>query len=136
MNNTRFATTIHILTLMAHLPDEWLQSDFIASSIQINPVIVRKELGILQEAGVVESRKGKNGGSKLRFDSKEILLKDIYLLVKNEEILGKKNKNPNPECVIGKKINQQLESLFFETDQLVSEFLRNKTLAEFVHQFE
>lgn len=39
MNNTRFATIVHILTLLAKFPDQWLNSDWIAESISINPAI-------------------------------------------------------------------------------------------------
>ena len=52
MNNTRFATAIHIMTLLAESPQDWLTSEWIAGSININPVIVRKELGVLREAGL------------------------------------------------------------------------------------
>ncbi|MFC3160874.1 hypothetical protein ACFOEQ_22685 [Chryseobacterium arachidis] len=46
MNNTRFATAIHIMTLLAESPQEWLTSEWMAGSININPVIVRKELSV------------------------------------------------------------------------------------------
>ncbi len=135
MNNTRFATIIHILTLLAKYPNEWLSSDWIAGSININPVIVRKELGVLQEVSLIISRKGKEGGSKLNISSDKITLADIYLSVKNSDILGKKNLKTNPKCPIGKSINEKLESLFTETDQLVVESLKHKTLYDFVKQF-
>lgn len=135
MNNTRFATVIHILTLLADNPDEWLSSDWLAGSININPVIVRKELGVLHEAGLVISRKGKEGGSKLNRPSHEISLAEIYLSVKNTEVLGKKNNNPNPKCPIGKHINEHLELLFEKTDQLVVDSLHHQTLKDFVGQF-
>ncbi|MBL7878738.1 MAG: Rrf2 family transcriptional regulator, partial [Chryseobacterium gambrini] len=65
MNNTRFATAIHIMTLLTESPQDWLTSEWIAGSININPVIVRKELGVLREAGLITSRQGKEGGSQL-----------------------------------------------------------------------
>ncbi|MEA5127850.1 MAG: Rrf2 family transcriptional regulator [Proteiniphilum sp.] len=135
MNNTRFATAIHILTLLANFPDEWLSSDWIAGSININPVIVRKELSMLQNAGLVTSRKGKEGGSKLNKPSHGISLAEIYLSVKNSEVLGKKNLSPNPQCPVGKDINENLDKLFAETDQWVIDSLRHKTLKDFVKQF-
>lgn len=135
MNNTRFATVIHILTLLADKPDEWLSSDWLAGSININPVVVRKELGVLHEAGLVITRKGKEGGSKLNRPSHEISLAEIYLSVKNTDILGKKNNNPNPNCPIGKHINKNLELLFEKTDQLVVDSLRHQTLKDFAGQF-
>lgn len=135
MNNTRFATVIHILTILAKNPGEWLSSDWIAGSIQINPVIVRKELGALQDQGWVISRKGKEGGYMLLVPSKEISLADIYKTVKTTDVLGKKNLNPNPKCPIGKDINKELEDLYAEIDEIVFDALQHRTLESFVKQF-
>ncbi|SFS39483.1 Rrf2 family transcriptional regulator [Sphingobacterium wenxiniae] len=135
MNNTRFATVIHFLTILAKSPDQWLNSDWIANSIQINPVIVRKELGLLQEQGWVISRKGKDGGSMLGVPSSKISLADIYKAVKNANVLGKKNLNPNPKCSVGKQVNTALDKLFTETDEVVCAALSHKTLKNFVEQF-
>lgn len=135
MNNTRFATIIHILTLLATRPGEWMNSDWIASSINTNPVIVRKELGILQEHGWVTSRKGKDGGFILNISSDKITLAELYTVVKNSDVLGKKNLNPNSKCPIGKDINKNLETLFTETDELVFASLQTKTLKSFMDQF-
>ncbi len=135
MNNTRFATIIHILTILAKSPSEWLSSDWIADSININPVIVRKELGVLQDQGWVISRKGKEGGSMLNVSSDEITLADIYKAVKNTNVLGKKNLCPNTKCPIGKDINTELEGLFAETDEIVFAALQRRTLRDFVGQF-
>src|SRR5690554_796600 len=93
MNNTRFATIMHILVLLVKHPGKWLSSDWLAGSININPVTVRKELSGLQEQGWVISRKGKEGGSMLNISSDKISLADIYQVVKNSEVLGKKNLN-------------------------------------------
>lgn len=135
MSNTRFATIVHILTLLADNKGQWLNSDWIASSININPVIVRKELALLQTKGWVESRKGKEGGSTLNIASEKINLGDIYLLVKNSNVLGKKNTHTNPNCSIGNSINDKLEDLFVETEDLVLNKLKNRTLADFVLEF-
>ncbi|KXH80414.1 Rrf2 family transcriptional regulator [Chryseobacterium kwangjuense] len=136
MNNTRFATAIHIMTLLAKSPQEWLTSEWMAGSININPVMVRKELSVLREAGLIISRQGKEGGSQLARSADEISISEIYKAVKNTEILGKKNNNPNPACSVGKEINDHLNHLFEETDQLVSRFLGDKSLQEFCDQFE
>lgn len=135
MNNTRFATVIHILTVLATNQNEWVSSDWIAGSININPVIVRKELGLLQQLGWVISKKGKEGGSRLHVPSDKITLGDIYCLVKNSDVLGKKHQNPNPQCPVGKTINNTLEDLFIETDSLVIASLQKKTLKSFTEQF-
>jgi len=118
MNNTRFATAVHIMTLLADSPEEWLTSEWMAGSININPVVVRKE-----------------GGSQLSRNASEIRISDIYSAVKNTEVLGKKNLNPNPACNVGKEINNHLNTLFSETEKLVIQFLGDKTLQEFCDQF-
>jgi len=136
MNNTRFATAIHIMTLLAKSPQEWLTSEWMAGSININPAIVRKEISVLREAGLIASRQGKDGGSQLARNADQISISEIYRAVKNTEVLGKKNQNPNPACSVGKEINIHLNTLFEETDLLVSQFLGDKSLKEFSEQFE
>lgn len=136
MNNTRFATAIHIMTLLSKFPQEWLTSDWLAGSINVNPVIIRKEIGVLKEAGLIVSRKGKEGGSQLGRDASNISISEIYSAVKNSEVLGKKNNNPNPACPVGKNINIHLGQLFTETDALVCQFLGDKSLKEFTEYFD
>ncbi len=136
MSNTRFATAIHIMTLLAKDPQEWLTSDWLAGSININPVIVRKELGNLKKTGLVESKQGKDGGVRIGKNADEINVAEIYEAIKNSEVLGKKNQNPNPLCSVGRDINKNLNLLFEETDDLVYQFLKNKKLSDFTNQFE
>ncbi|MFS8278849.1 Rrf2 family transcriptional regulator [Chryseobacterium sp. S90] len=136
MNNTRFATAIHIMTLLAKSPQEWLTSEWIAGSINVNPVIIRKEISVLREAGLIISRQGKEGGSQLGKNAELITISEIYKAVKNTEVLGKKNQNPNPACSVGKEINTHLNTLFEETDHLVVKFLGDKSLQVFADQFE
>ena len=136
MNNTRFATVIHILTLLSVSQEEWLSSDFIAGSIAVNPVIVRKELSVLKANHFIESRKGKEGGVRLAKRSETISLADIFKAVNSSELLGKKNKMPNPNCPIGKQINSNLSDLYAVTDEVVLEFLKTKTLKDFSNKFQ
>jgi len=124
------------MTLLAKSPQEWLTSEWMAGSININPVVVRKEISVLREAGLITSRQGKEGGSQLSRNADSITISEIYSAVKNSEVLGKKNNNPNPVCSVGREINSHLNDLFVETDQLVVKFLGNKSLKEFTDQFD
>ena len=40
LNNLRFATAIHILVLLEKNPEVWMSSEYIAGSINVNPVVV------------------------------------------------------------------------------------------------
>ncbi len=135
MNNSRFATNLHILTLLSSFPGEWLSSDFIAGSIAIHPVLIRKELILLNEAGLILTKKGKEGGAMLNKKPEEISLKSIFLLVKHSDVLGKKIQMPNPSCPVGKQINDRLNELYQEMDVMVLDELDKKSFKNFVEGF-
>jgi DNA-binding IscR family transcriptional regulator len=124
------------MTLLAKEPEKFLTSEWIAGSININPVIVRKELIILKKFGLIESRQGKDGGARILKNAVEISITEIYEVVRNSEILGKKNLNPNLKCTVGKDINKNLNVLFSETENVVQQFLMNKKLSDFMNQFD
>jgi Rrf2 family protein len=134
MTNVRFATSIHIMTLLAMQPGEWLASEYIANSININPVLVRKELGNLRKHGLVESREGKNGGSTLAKPAMNILLSDVYRAVQSAHLLGRFN-DPNPDCSIGKQINQNIKKLYQDAEEALLHKLSRQSLAEFCSLF-
>lgn len=78
MLDQRFAASVHIMTLLAAHSDELQTSEFLAKTISTNPTVVRRLVGKLVEAGLVDSFKGKTGGVRISKTPKEITLKDIY----------------------------------------------------------
>lgn len=77
--NTRFATGVHALVLLAAEPDGLQTSEDVAGKLSINPVVVRRVFSLLQRAGLLESQKGPHGGSRLAKPAKSITLRDIHL---------------------------------------------------------
>lgn len=134
MNNVQFATYLHILVLLELNEGSLLSSSYISESININAAIVRKAVGELRQAGLVESKEGKGGGTRLSKAAKEILLSDIYKVINGVSILGKTN-SPNPKCPIGKQINSHIIHLYSETEKSLVNHLQKITLAEFAGQF-
>jgi Rrf2 family protein len=134
MNNVRFATALHILTLLEVRKGEWLPSAYIAGSININPVLVRKEISNLRKQGLLASREGKGGGSTLAKPASAIWLSDIYEAVRQSPLLGRSNK-PNPACPVGKQINQHLDTLYAGAEEALVRKLKKVSLADFAHQF-
>ncbi|WP_018626707.1 Rrf2 family transcriptional regulator [Niabella aurantiaca] len=116
MINGRFATVIHILTLLGREEGE-LSSSYIAGSININPVLVRKEISILREAGFVTTLEGKNGGSRLAVAPSKIRLSDLYKVVYNEGLFAHSRNLPNQHCAVGKRISAIMEGLNTEAEQ-------------------
>lgn len=131
MISGKFAITLHILTLLAKMPDDFLSSEFIAGSLNVNPVLVRKEISNLKKNGVVESREGKNGGTRLAKNPAAISLQDIFAMTFEKIDLGFSKNTPNPKCPVGKNINMNLEQLYADINQNVVRQLSEKSLAEF-----
>jgi len=136
MNNGRFATSIHILTLLAQERGEFVSSEYLASSININPVLVRKEISNLRNHGLVATKEGKNGGSYLAKPASQIKLAEIYKAARNESLLGYNKNEPNPACPVGKQINQHLGEIYDIAERAVLQKLGDITLAEFCRQFK
>ncbi|SHL16595.1 transcriptional regulator, BadM/Rrf2 family [Chitinophaga jiangningensis] len=136
MNNGRFPISLHILTLLARAGGNLLSSDFIAGSINCNPVIVRKEISNLRNAGLVESKEGKNGGATLAKAAENIMLSDIYGAVRQSSLLGNSRNTPNPDCAVGRDINTHLENLYAEVEDVLVNKLHGITLADFSRQFD
>jgi Rrf2 family protein len=135
MNNGRFAIALHILTLLEKAKGELLSSEYLAGSININPVLVRKELSNLRNHGFVGSKEGKNGGCCLALPSDQITLGDVYQSVKQVLLLGNKKNSPNPKCPIGKDINKHLDDLYQDTETVLINQLNKETLADFSKKF-
>lgn len=76
--NTRFATGVHTLVLLAVEPEVLQTSEDLARKLNTNPVIIRRVLGLLQKAKLIESQKGPSGGSRLAKSPKSISLGDIH----------------------------------------------------------
>lgn len=137
MNGSSFSVCVHILTLLSHFEGEYLTSDFIAGSINMNSAMVRKEIVKLKKAGLVESREGKTGGSTIARSAKSITMKQIFLAVNQEggHVLAMYKNNPHPKCTIGSQLQDKLSELYAEIDQVVINKLEEVTLHEFHKQF-
>lgn len=127
-SNLEFATLVHIMLLLytEKESEEWLTSDYIAGSVGVNAVVVRREIKKLKQAGLVISKEGKNGGVKIIAEA-DIDLSKIYLA--NVTDKEEKYNNTNPKCAVGGSINQQLEEIYQQTEVQVIEFLKKITLS-------
>jgi Rrf2 family protein len=105
--NTQFAIAVHALTLLSTDPGSPQSSEEMAGSIGASPVHMRRVLGRLRTAGIVDSRPGPNGGWRLRRDPAAVQLGEIWRAVDgNGHILGLHE--ANPACPVGRKVQATL----------------------------
>lgn len=127
---TKFSIAIHILLCVVVFKDDHkITSDSLAASANINPVIIRKIMGFLREAGLIEVASG-TGGITLIRKSKEITLKDIYLAVNpiKDGKLFNIHKNSAPNCPVGGKIINLLDPYFSKAQNAMENNLSKTTL--------
>jgi len=133
--NGRFPIALHIMTLLCDA-DGLQSSEYLAGSINVNAVLIRKELSNLIKNRLVISQEGKNGGYTLAKPAAQISLAAIYETVKPETILGQAKNQPNPACPIGKQINQHISDLYDDVDKALMQKLGSTNLAEFCDKFK
>lgn len=135
MISGKFAITLHILTLLTKHPDAFLSSEFISASLKMNSVLVRKEIANLKKNGVVESKEGKNGGTRLLKSASDITLNDIFKMTFETVTLGYSKNQPNENCLVGKQINEKLGNLYEDINLTISKQLKDISLLNFADTF-
>ena len=135
MISGKFAITTHILTLLAKFPEEYLASDYIAGSLNIHPVLVRKEIANLKKNHLVESREGKYGGTKLLKSPEAISMEEIFNITFEKVNFGFSKNDPNPLCPVGKQINTNLTHLYDDINDSIISKLKTISLAELSEKF-
>ena len=79
--SSRFTIALHMLTCMETFKEDYkITSDFLASSINVNPVIIRRILSQLKEAGIIEVKRG-TGGAAITKPLQDITFLDVYYAV-------------------------------------------------------
>ena len=132
--SSRFATAVHILTLLGHQPDEALTSDYIAGSVNTNPVVIRRLLRLLAQAGLVTSIPGSAGGSRLARDARKITLLDVFAAVEKEALVGGHAQQPNPHCPVGRQISDLLAPRFDDAAAAFTQSLKKTTVADLLKE--
>src|SRR3954447_21794708 len=128
--SSKLSVGIHILTIFALKPGEPLTSEFIASSVNTNPVVIRRLLGSLRVAGIVESRTGVGGGWTLLVDPERITLLDILRAVEpQDELFALHRSEPNPERPCGLHIPGVLTEVYDKVREGMTRQLAGVTIA-------
>lgn len=128
--SSRSAVGVHVLTLLAQAGDEPLSSEAMAGSVNTNAVVIRRELGLLRQAGMVRSQEGSGGGWRLARAPERITLLDVYRAVEKEKLFSLHNQQPNPACLVGRSIQGALEDVFGDAEAAMERRLEKTTIDE------
>ncbi|NRF96019.1 Rrf2 family transcriptional regulator [Paenibacillus frigoriresistens] len=133
--SSRFSIAVHILSLIA-VSSKDCTGDFIAGSVNTNPVIIRRIMGMLKKAGLVDIRLGVGGASLLK-DSDQITLLDVYRAVEviEDGQLFNFHDEPNLQCPVGRNIEAALRSEMKEAQTAMEQRLVQVNLSQLASQF-
>ncbi|HEU0122373.1 MAG TPA: Rrf2 family transcriptional regulator [Bryobacteraceae bacterium] len=128
--DTQLTVGIHILCLLASQPGERITSEWIAGSVNTNPVVVRRTLGKLRRAGLVRSANGKGGGWELLRPPESISLRELFALLRTAPVLAMHRDAPNPQCPIGAGIQRALPGYYRQAEEALASSLGTVTIAD------
>lgn len=134
--NSQFSIAVHVLAMLAKSCDERVKSDYLAKSVNTNPVVIRRLLCNLHEANLVVSQTGSCGGTCLTKKPEDISLLEIYRAVSTGEVFSLHPNTPNQNCFIGKNIQSVLEKLQTEIDEAIEQKLVQYTLQDVLESVE
>lgn len=133
--SSRFTIAVHILICIEMFESSYkVTSEFLASSINVNPVIIRKILLQLKGAGIINVNRG-SGGASIQKPLKEITLLDIYNSVEcvREENLFRFHENPNPLCPVGKNIHAVLDKQLEKIQEAMENQMKSVSMQDIIN---
>src|SRR6218665_2385705 len=113
--DSRLSRMLHVLLHMAR-HDQPFTSEQIARMLDTNPVVVRRTMAGLRQAGYVHSEKGHGGGWTIVRDLESITLLDIHKAVGGPRIFAIGNEHDDPQCAVERVVNAALEDALNEAE--------------------
>jgi len=132
--DSRLSSVLHALLHMAE-HDGPMTSEAIGQCLGANPVVVRRTMGFLREAGIVSSGRGHAGGWRITCDLSVVTLQQLHEALGEPAVFAIGNRSENPSCLVEQSVNAALESAFAEAEALLLERFAHVTLADLAADF-
>jgi Rrf2 family protein len=131
--SSRFTVGLHILALIDLNKDGVSSSEFLARSVNTNPTLIRKIMGMLKKAGLIQVQPG-IAGAKLAKDPSHITLLDVYRAVDvvQEKELFSVHENPHPDCPVGRNIQDSIAPVLSAAQLAMEKVLGYVTIKDIV----
>ncbi|WP_137155787.1 Rrf2 family transcriptional regulator [Rhizobium sp. FKL33] len=132
--DSRLSGVLHAILHMAEAAAP-LTSEQLAKHMDANPVVIRRIMAGLREAGFVSSSKGHGGGWVLARPLEDISLRDVYEAIGAPAPFAIGNRNESPGCLVEKAVNAALDDAFREAEAILIARLGAVTLARLFEDF-
>ena len=132
--DSRLSGVLHVLLHMAE-QGEPMTSEQLAKAMQTHPVVIRRILGGLRDAGFVHSEKGHGGGWTIPKDLADITMRDVYDAIGCPSLMAMGNRTEAPGCLVEQAVNAALDTGFREAEALLLARFGEVTLAALAADF-
>ena len=120
---------VHVLAVLAYKEGDRVSSALLASSVNTNPVIIRRLLSALQLAKLVETCKGRGSGSRLSRSPARINLAEVYQAVESDALFILPPNRANGACPVGQGIGTAMRTIVSSVQAALEQELAKTTLA-------
>ncbi|MFC6019112.1 Rrf2 family transcriptional regulator [Plantactinospora solaniradicis] len=131
--NSRLTIATHALAwlALAHRRGQAvLTSEEVAASVNTNPVVIRRSLGDLHRAGLVEVRRGAGAGWSLARAPERITLFDVYEAVERDPLFALHHTEPSLECPVGRGVRPVLGQIYGDVAEVLRRELTRTSIAQ------
>jgi DNA-binding IscR family transcriptional regulator len=132
--DSRLSSVLHALLHMAE-QDGPVTSETLAQCLGTHPVVVRRTMGYLREAGIVSSDRGHAGGWRIHADLGAITLRQLHEALGEPAMFAIGSRNEAPDCLVEQAVNAALEASFAEAEALLLKRFAEITLADLAADF-
>ena len=126
--DSRLSSVLHLLLHLTEAENA-VPSEKLATAMNSNPVVVRRTMAGLRDAGLVTSEKGHGGGWRLSCDPQQTTVLDVYRALGSPRLFAMGNRCDSPTCLIEQAVNVALNAAFLEAEALITAQLNTLTLA-------
>jgi Rrf2 family protein len=130
--SVQFTVAAHIMAALGYFHGEEMSSAALAESVNADPTFVRKSLSKLSKAGLIITRRGKNGASGLTRSPEQITLLEIYRASAAPPTFAIHSYPVEKRCPISTNIKGCMSSVLKKTQESFESTLNGITLADVV----
>ena len=131
----RLSRMLHLLIHMDRA-DGPITSGDAAQMLNTNPVVVRRTMAGLRDAGLVRSDKGHAGGWTLMKPLEDVTMLDVYKAVGEPRIFAIGLADPTPDCLVEQAVNSSMNDALRAAEAMLVSELAKVTLAQIAGDFE
>ena len=136
MSSCRFAFAVHVMAVLALRKDQCCSSSRLAYTVNTNPVVIRRLLIDLQNAGLIRTQRGPHGGALLRQKPEEVSLFQIHAAVDSLAFFGSHPNRPSRRCPVGRRIEGVMRLVQERANLSIEQELQKITLADVLQELK